>query len=200
MASAVVASKLFNNVFFSAVLAAALMAVLVSGFQFQVGEETGWTTPTGKEPETYNEWAAKNRFHIGDTLYFKYQKDSVLVVTSADYLNCSTSNPISKYEDGATVFQLDRPGFFYFISGQPGHCKLGQRLIVRVMHPSEVEAPELAPSPGSDGEPAGDSGWESDDWGPSGVNSTTKLFVVSYLMTAFVGLLVVLYIFMLNVS
>ncbi|KAL0320888.1 UNVERIFIED_CONTAM: hypothetical protein Sradi_5350300 [Sesamum radiatum] len=197
MASTAAASKLFKNVFFSAVLAAAMVVVLVSGFQFQVGEERGWTIPTGKEPETYNEWAAKNRFHIGDTLYFKYEKDSVLVVTSADYLNCSTSNPISKYEDGNTVFQLDRPGFFYFISGQPGHCKLGQRLIVRVMHPSEVEAPELAPSPGSDG---GDSGWESDNWGPLGVNSTTKLFAVSYFMTALVGLFVVLYMFMLGVS
>lgn len=68
MASAAATSKLFNNVFFSAVLAAFVAAVLVSGFQFQVGEETGWTIPTGKEPETYNEWAAKNRFHIGDTL------------------------------------------------------------------------------------------------------------------------------------
>ncbi|KAL0310939.1 UNVERIFIED_CONTAM: hypothetical protein Sangu_2388600 [Sesamum angustifolium] len=200
MASAAAASKLFNNVFFSAVLAAATAVVLISGFQFQVGEERGWTIPTGKEPETYNEWAAKNRFHIGDTLYFKYLKDSVLVVTSADYLNCSTSNPISKYEDGTTTFQLDRPGFFYFISGQSGHCKLGQRLIVRVIHPSEVEAPELAPSPGSGGGPDGDSGWESDDWGPLGVSSTTKLFAISNFMTAFVGLLVVLYMFMLGVS
>ncbi|KAL2247703.1 early nodulin-like protein 1 [Sesamum indicum] len=200
MASAAAASKHFNNVFFSAVLAAAMGPVLISGFQFQVGEVRGWTIPTGKEPETYNEWAAKNRFHIGDTLYFKYQKDSVLVVTSADYSKCSTSNPISKYEDGNTVFQLDRPGFFYFISGQPGHCKLGQRVIVRVMHPSEVEAPELAPSPGSDGGPVGDSGWESYDWGTLGVNSTTKLFVVSYFITAFVGLFVVLYISVLDFS
>lgn len=58
----------FNNVLFSSLLAASVAAVLVSGFQFQVGEEMGWTKPTGKEPKTYNEWAAQNRFHVGDTV------------------------------------------------------------------------------------------------------------------------------------
>lgn len=59
----------FNNLFFSAVCAASMAAVLVAGFQFEVGEKMGyWRKPTGKEPQTYNEWAAKNRFHIGDTL------------------------------------------------------------------------------------------------------------------------------------
>ncbi|KAI3466415.1 hypothetical protein Pfo_023078 [Paulownia fortunei] len=196
MASAAATSMAFNNVLFSTLLAASVAAVLVSGFQFEVGEERGWRKPTGKEPETYNEWAAKNRFHIGDTVYFKYQKDSVLVVNSADYLNCNTSHPISKFEDGSTVFQFDRPGFFYFISGQPGHCKSGQRLIIRVMHPSEVEAPELAPSPAAGGGSGGDSGGNSGDWGPPGVNSTTKLSVVSHFMTALAGLFVILYLFM----
>ncbi|KAK4487431.1 hypothetical protein RD792_005934 [Penstemon davidsonii] len=190
MASSAACSKAFNNALFSALVAACLAAVLVSGFQFEVGGKTGWTKPTGKEPETYNQWAAKNRFHIGDTLNFKYQNDSVLVVSSADYLNCNTSNPISKFEDGNTVFKFDRSGFFYFISGQPGNCKSGQKLIVRVMHPSEVEAPELAPSPSAGG---GDSGR---DWGSPSANSTTKLFFVSYFVTALAGLFVFLYVFM----
>ncbi|KAI3456806.1 hypothetical protein Pfo_013469 [Paulownia fortunei] len=177
----------FNNLLFSALFAASVAAVLVSGFQFEVGEGRGWRKPTGKEPETYNEWAAKNRFHIGDTVYFKYQKDSVLVVSSADYLNCNTANPIAKFEDGKTVFKFDRSGFFYFISGQPDHCKSGQKIIIRVMHPSEVEAPELAPSAG------GGSGW---DGGPAGVNSTAKLSVISYFMTALAGVVVILYLFM----
>lgn len=120
---------------------------------------------------------------------FKYQKDSVLVVSSADYLKCNTSNPISKFEDGNTIFEFDRSGFFYFISGQPDHCKSGQKLIIRVMHPSEVEAPELAPSPAAAG---GDGGW---DWAPPGFNSTTKLSVISYFILALAGLVVVLYLF-----
>ncbi|GAB2248710.1 hypothetical protein Droror1_Dr00012069 [Drosera rotundifolia] len=37
------------------------------------------------ERETYNEWDEQIRFHIGDSLYFKYHKDSVLEVRSEDY-------------------------------------------------------------------------------------------------------------------
>ncbi|GFP96437.1 early nodulin-like protein 2 [Phtheirospermum japonicum] len=186
------AAKAFNNLLCAAVLAASLAAVLVAGFQFQVGGVKGWRTPTGDEPETYNEWAAKNRFHIRDTLYFKYEKDSVLVVNSADYLNCNISNPVSKFEDGKTVFQFNRSGPFYFISGQPGHCKLGQRLIIRVIHPSDVEPPVLAPSPA----PGGDSGGVLGEWRAPAKSSTGKLYVVSYFMTAIVGFFVIVYLFM----
>ncbi|KAL3637540.1 hypothetical protein CASFOL_018708 [Castilleja foliolosa] len=184
----------FNNLLCAAVLAASLAAVLVSGFQFQVGGPKGWRTPTGDEPETYNEWAAKNRFHIGDTLYFKYEKDSVLVVSSADYLKCNTSNPVSKFEDGKTVFRFNRSGPFYFISGQPGHCKLGQRLIVRVIHPrlAPSPAPVVAPAPAPGGDSGGDSGGGR---GPA-KSSSGKLYVVSYCMTAFVGFFVIVGLFM----
>ncbi|KAG8365157.1 hypothetical protein BUALT_Bualt18G0075100 [Buddleja alternifolia] len=186
------ASKAFNNMLFAAVLTASMVAVVVSGFQFEVGENMGWRKPTGKEPETYNEWAARNRFHIGDSVHFKYRKDSVLVVSSADYLTCNKSNPISKFDDGNTVFQFDHSGFFYFISGQPGNCESGERLIIRVMHPSEVEAPELAPSPSA----GGNSGWNSDNWGPPGViSSSIKLSVVSYFMTVVAALCVMVCLF-----
>ncbi|CAA2978282.1 early nodulin 1 [Olea europaea subsp. europaea] len=177
----------FKMVFLSALFA----AVLVNSYRFDVGDERGWTKPTGKDPQTYNQWAAKNRFRIGDTVHFKYQNDSVLEVTSADYLNCNTSNPISKFEDGDTVFQFDRSGFFYFISGQPDNCKAGQKIIIRVMHPSEVESPGPGPSPGGAG-----GGWDSDNWEPPRFNATSKLFSVSYFMTVVVGLFVVLYMFM----
>ncbi|KAG8386016.1 hypothetical protein BUALT_Bualt03G0105200 [Buddleja alternifolia] len=179
-----------SKALFAALFAASVVAVFVAGFQYEVGEGRGWRVPTVRDPETYNEWAAKNRFRIGDTIHFKYHKDSVLVVNSADYLECNAANPISKFEDGNTVFQFDRSGFFYFISGQPGHCKSGQRLIVRVMHPSEVEVPAPAPSPVAGGGSGGDSG---SNWGPPGVNSTSKLSVVSYFLTAFAGFLVIFY-------
>ncbi|KAG5546722.1 hypothetical protein RHGRI_018784 [Rhododendron griersonianum] len=107
----------------------------------------GWAKPTGNDSETYNEWASPNRFHVGDEALFKYQKDSVLVVSKEDYENCITSNPISKFADGNTVFAFDHFGFFYFISGQTGHCKSGQRLIIRVMVQSEVEPPQNTTTP-----------------------------------------------------
>ncbi|CAA2972197.1 mavicyanin-like [Olea europaea var. sylvestris] len=185
--STAVTSKILKNVLFFSLF------ISVISYEFEVGEETGWVTPTGNEPETYNEWAARNRFRIGDTLHFKYHKDSVLVVNSEDYLNCNTSNPITKFQDGNTIFKFDRSGFFYFISGQSGHCKSGQRLIVRVMHPSEIESPESAPSPAPAPLSSGDDGWDSADWGPPGISSTTKLAVASYYVTSFAVILVVLY-------
>lgn len=65
------------------------------------------------------------------------------------------------------------------------------------MHPSEVEAPELAPSPSpaAGGGSGGDSGGDSGEWGPPEVNSATELSVVSYFMTALAGLFVKLYLF-----
>ncbi|XP_073030094.1 early nodulin-like protein 21 [Primulina eburnea] len=177
---------------FPIILFTASVPHLVSSFQFEVGEEGGWKIPTGEEPETYNEWAAENRFQIGDTLHFKYQNDSVLVVSSADYLNCNTANPISVFKDGSSVFQFDRSGFYYFMSGKPGHCKSGQRLIIRVMHPSEIGVPSSAPAPApapADGADGGGSDYL--DWGPpAGVNSgIIKLDVVSFSTIGLCGLL-----------
>ena len=208
----------------AALLLSALLlasAAVASAYQFEVGDETGWIKPTGKERHSYNDWAAQNRFHIHDTLRnsnilyiyklssfqfshipipifylldFKYAKDSVMEVSSADYLTCNTSNPIAKFEHGSTVYELSRPGFFYFISGQPGHCKLGQRLIVRVMHPlppaaAPELAPELPPSLAPTGEGDGDSRWPE-------FSSTAKLSVVSYFVAAFVALAVTFWLFL----
>ncbi|CAN4097148.1 unnamed protein product [Withania somnifera] len=172
-------------------------AIFVSSFEFRVGGEIDWIKPIGNESETYNEWAARNRFHVGDTLYFKYKGDSVLVVTPANYLNCNTSSPISKYENGDTVYKLSHPGFYYFISGQ--NCKSGQRIIIRVMHPSEISspahAPEISPAPAVDGGDGGGDRWVSDFLGPPAANSTTALSIFSYLITAMGGVMVFLYLF-----
>lgn len=125
------------------------------------------------------------------------------MVSPVDYITCNTSNPISRFEDGNTVFEFDRSGFFYFISGQPGHCRSGQRLIVRVMHPSHAEAPvpalvmspEPAPSPAmAPGGYGGDSGGVS---GESGVSSAVKLSVVSSVVTVLAGLVILVVLFLL---
>ncbi|KAL7217250.1 hypothetical protein ACSBR1_029040 [Camellia fascicularis] len=186
------------------IISISMVLLLVSSHRFEVGGDRGWSKSTGNDSETYfNHWASMNRFHVGDTVYFKYQNDSVLVVKEPDYENCTTSNPISKFEDGNTVFEFDRFGFIYFISGQPGHCKSGQKLIVRVMVHPEAESPQNAPPPddkagGGSGSGGGHGGsWSSDVFGPPGFfNSTTKLSVVSHFMTVFVALFIILYLFM----
>ncbi|GAA0140301.1 hypothetical protein LIER_01675 [Lithospermum erythrorhizon] len=165
------------------------MAPMAFCFQYEVGGEKGWVVPTGNETETYNRWAARQRFNIGDTLYFKYQNDSVLEVRDVDYKACNTSNPLAKYEKGYTVFQFDRSGSFYFISGEEDHCKSGQKLIVQVIHSSGEErgssaAPASSPEPeessGGSGRDSGDStGSLGATSGGSIIKSNVALVVIS---------------------
>ncbi|XP_052178778.1 early nodulin-like protein 2 [Diospyros lotus] len=83
-----------------------------------VGGNGGWAVPPGNGSNTYNQWAANNRFHVGDTVWkFQVPNDWVLVVKRADYEHCNASSPISRSGDGDTVFQFRHYGFFYFISG-----------------------------------------------------------------------------------
>ncbi|KAL3644918.1 hypothetical protein CASFOL_010098 [Castilleja foliolosa] len=101
--------------------------------EFRVGGDKGWAVPSAKNVQVYDDWASDNRFKVNDTLRFKYDKDSVLVVTEADYEKCRSTHPIFFYNNGDTVFTLDRPGLFYFISGVAGHCQRGVKMIVKVL-------------------------------------------------------------------
>lgn len=68
---------------------------------------------------------------------FKYRKDSVMEVNETEYKSCNSSYPNFFSNTGNTVFRLEYPGPFYFISGASGHCDKGQRMIVKVMSPEE---------------------------------------------------------------
>ncbi|XP_021891940.1 mavicyanin [Carica papaya] len=133
--------------------------VMIQGLkEFKVGDEFGWQEPTENNSAIYNQWATSKRFHVGDSLYFEYKNDSVVEVEKWGYYHCNSSNPIVAFDNGRSIFKLDRPGAFYFISGISDHCKNGQRLIVEVMGlhhhlhsppPSMAMPPEhqLSPSP-----------------------------------------------------
>ncbi|KAG0466766.1 hypothetical protein HPP92_018346 [Vanilla planifolia] len=138
------------SILFLLLSACALLSCSADPVEFRVGGPLGWRKPTGTESETYNQWASRNRFHVGDSLYFKYENDSVLLVDREDYSSCNTANPVRQFTDGNTTFRFDRYGFFYFISGEPGHCLGGEKLIVRVMVHPEMggTAPSPAPMPG----------------------------------------------------
>ncbi|KAI3463066.1 hypothetical protein Pfo_019729 [Paulownia fortunei] len=101
--------------------------------EFEVGERGGWIVPRANDTEMYNEWASQKRFMVGDTIRFKYKKDSLMEVNKEDYKECNSTRPNFFSNIGNTVFTLDRSGFFYFISGATGHCEKGQRMIVWVM-------------------------------------------------------------------
>ncbi|KAI3416934.1 Phytocyanin domain-containing protein [Psidium guajava] len=106
--------------------------------EFRVGDAEGWHEPAELNSSLYSDWATRNRFHVGDSLNFEYKNDSVLVVDKWSFYHCKTSDPITAFDNGNSTFTLDKPGFFYFISGTTDHCKNGQRLIVDVMSPHRI--------------------------------------------------------------
>ncbi|KAL0739300.1 hypothetical protein Bca4012_015510 [Brassica carinata] len=133
----------------------------VNANEVTVGGKTGdWKIPSSSS-YSFNEWADKSRFLLGDVLVFSYEpgKDSVLQVTREAYEKCNTTSPKASYtSDGNTKVKLDQPGPVYFISGTQGHCKKGQklRLVVFIPHtsafspaPSPFDGPAVAPTSGA---------------------------------------------------
>ncbi|EXC31401.1 Early nodulin-like protein 1 [Morus notabilis] len=114
-----------------------LQSLSVLCFEFQVGGPKGWVVPPSNDSKIYNDWASKNRFQLGDTIRFKYSKDSVMEVSQEDYKKCNSSRPNFFSNTGNTVFKLDHYGPFYFISGVSGHCERGQHLIIKVKTPGD---------------------------------------------------------------
>ncbi|TYG68283.1 hypothetical protein ES288_D05G141700v1 [Gossypium darwinii] len=135
---------------------AAMSGSVEASKQFKVGDHIGWQQPGANNTEVYTQWATSKRFHVGDSLSFEYQNDSVLVVEKWDYYHCNINKPISSFDDGNTVINLDRPGLFYFISGVPDHCKKSQKIMIQVMglhqraesSPGIPNTPEVGLAPG----------------------------------------------------
>ncbi|KAL6629876.1 hypothetical protein ACP70R_029641 [Stipagrostis hirtigluma subsp. patula] len=116
-------------------LACFAIAVAMAGAtRFQVGGAHGWSVPAAGA-ESFNAWATKNRFQVGDTLEFVYpsDQDSVLLVDPADYNACNTSSYVKKFTDGDTLVTLDRAGAFFFISGVEANCRANEKVIVMVL-------------------------------------------------------------------
>jgi len=82
---------------------------------------------------------------------FEYKNDSVVKVGKRGYYHCNETRHGSTFKDGSTVFLLDKPGFYYFVSGDLEHCRKGQRLMVEVVGvppppPPAVPSPSPLPS------------------------------------------------------
>ncbi|PON44058.1 Phytocyanin domain containing protein [Parasponia andersonii] len=127
-------------VLFSCILFFSLQSFSVVSFEFQVGGTNGWVIPPSNDTKVYNDWASDNRFQLGDTIRFRYGKDSVMEVTEEDYKKCNSSHPNFFSNTGNTVFKLNHTGPFYFISGAFEHCQKGQRMIIKVKTPGEASS------------------------------------------------------------
>ncbi|KAL6856028.1 hypothetical protein ACP4OV_018830 [Aristida adscensionis] len=134
-----------------AVAAAAVMwAGLAAAAVYEVGDATGWTVMGNPN---YAAWAASKKFHLGDTVVFKYSKQfhNVLAVSKADYKNCDATKPTATWSTGNDSVVLNTTGNHYFLCGFPGHCAAGQKVDIRVVSSSAApsESPATAPSPSS---------------------------------------------------
>ncbi|KAL3503202.1 hypothetical protein ACH5RR_037651 [Cinchona calisaya] len=115
-------------------------------YQFDIGGRDGWVS---NPSENYNHWAERLRFQVNDTLFFKYKKgsDSVLEVNKDDYNKCNIDKPITKLEDGNSIFKFDKSGPFYFISGNKANCDKGQKIVIVVLAVrTPPKPPAISPS------------------------------------------------------
>lgn len=112
--------------------------------KYKVGDTDGWCVPADNDPGFYETWASKIKFLVGDSIVFQYKNDSVVMVSKRGYYHCNETSHGSLPKDGNTVFLLDKPGFYYYVSGDTEHCKKGQRLMVEVIG---VPLPPLVPAP-----------------------------------------------------
>ncbi|TVU22773.1 hypothetical protein EJB05_32491, partial [Eragrostis curvula] len=112
---------------------------------FVVGDSDGWTA---NPAVPYNHWAERNRFHVNDTLVFRYNKDvdAVLLVTQRHYDACNTTEPFLRLDGGDARITFRDSGQFFFISADAGRCLAGERLNVFV-HPWRTTPPSAPPHP-----------------------------------------------------
>ncbi|KAJ6776851.1 EARLY NODULIN-LIKE PROTEIN 21 [Salix koriyanagi] len=127
-----ISSTMQMSLFLMTILSS-LQFLSVSSFEYQIGGNEGWVVPPANDTGIYNDWASENRFQVGDTVRFRYRKDSVMEVSVEDYKKCNSSHPNFFSNTGNDVVHLNRSGSFYFMSGVSGHCEKGQRMIVKVV-------------------------------------------------------------------
>ncbi|KAL5058968.1 hypothetical protein RYX36_030572 [Vicia faba] len=136
---------------------AIIFSTMAVAKDFVVGDEKGWTLGVD-----YQAWAANKVFRLGDTLTFMYDgdKDNVVRVSGSDFQSCSFPSTAPVLRSGHDTIVLTTYGRRWYISGFTNHCKLGQKLVITVLppqqldwslipspSPSPVPAPEAAPTP-----------------------------------------------------
>ncbi|KAJ0253221.1 Early nodulin-like protein 3 [Hirschfeldia incana] len=128
MAQRTLTCCVFSFFFFLLVDLACCKEILVGG------KHSAWKVPSSPS-DSLNKWAESLRFHVGDSLVWKYdgENDSVLQVTKEAYINCNTTNPAASYSSGDTKVKLERSGSFFFISGSKSNCVQGEKLHIVVM-------------------------------------------------------------------
>ncbi|CAI9763263.1 unnamed protein product [Fraxinus pennsylvanica] len=110
-----------------------MMPTEASASRFIVGANMGWTSNVN-----YAIWTKGKHFHLGDWLFFVYDRHhvNVLEVNKRDYMNCNSNHPLHNWTAGAgrDVVPLYVTKTYYFISGK-GFCRRGMKVTIRVEKP-----------------------------------------------------------------
>ncbi|XP_021281401.1 mavicyanin [Herrania umbratica] len=135
--------------FFCAFQLLLLIQAKVLCYQYKVGDLEAWGIPTSANPQVYAKWSKYHTFKIGDSLLFLYppSQDSVIQVTEQSYNSCNLKDPILYLNNGNSLFNITKPGEFFFTSGEPGHCEKKQKLYISVLSGNgSASAPSYGPS------------------------------------------------------
>ncbi|KAJ7951902.1 cucumber peeling cupredoxin-like [Quillaja saponaria] len=100
-----------------------------------VGDTIGWTIPQNGGATVYQNWAASQKFMVGDILAFNFStnRHDVLQVPKESYDSCSSANPIGNtITNGPANITLTTAGNNYYICTFSQHCQLGQKLSITV--------------------------------------------------------------------
>ena len=74
-------------------------------------------------------------------------QDSVIQVTEQSYNSCNLKDPILYLNNGNSLFNITKPGEFFFTSGESGHCEKKQKLYISVLSGNgSAYAPSYGPS------------------------------------------------------
>ncbi|KAL6579207.1 hypothetical protein OROMI_009423 [Orobanche minor] len=117
---------------------------------YKVGDLASWGIPISSDSRIYVNWSKNHNLHNGDSLFFLYppSQDSVIQVTRESYNSCNLKDPILYMNNGNSLFNITRPGDYYFTSGVEGHCKKSQKLHIFVYGngSSTADSPAYGPS------------------------------------------------------
>ncbi|CAH8262611.1 unnamed protein product [Arabidopsis lyrata] len=105
---------------------------------YKVGDSRGWSVYNSYY---YYKWSEGKQFHVGDTLFFEYNKylnDVREISNDLDFKSCEQNSTVAVYKTGHDLVKLTKPGVYYFVSLKTGLCQAGIKLRVTVQPSSEA--------------------------------------------------------------
>ncbi|KAI7745449.1 hypothetical protein M8C21_019597 [Ambrosia artemisiifolia] len=163
-----------------AVIAIASLCVpsTVAQTRHVVGDTFGWRVPSDGNAN-YTNWASRQTFNVGDTLFFNFTTGfhDVTEVSENAYGPCTATAPISSHPNGPTTLNLTTAGSHYYICTVGTHCQLGQKLMITVAGSSST-----TPAPTGSTTPTGS--MTPPPPSPSGSSSLTTVVPVTFLAAA----------------